>query len=267
MPSETRSSSNGKYIAIALVAIVAIYGAKQGWFNNLAPQFNLSNNLPGSNYGYSTYQMVTQTQQQYITQTPATPLGSSGASCQIALARTSINVGDNLAGQLTSNRPGTQVNIYHRLMGEAINPNIITGVTDAQGSWLAFSGQINIPGIYQIAATLDFVSERVEIACTPVVTVTVHSNPLIDVQPTSQMIGLPLTFNVYSDQPNLFIEIQYSNDGGMNWNRQTSQQTNQGGHYVYNLPNACPSVGPYLFRTFDPVEGFSTNQAQVNCHP
>lgn len=247
------------------MVIVAIYGAKQGWFNNLAPQFNLSNNFPGSNSGYTPYSVVTQTQQQYITQ-GATPLGSNGAACQIALARTSINVGDNLAGQLTSNRPSTQVNIYHRLMGEAVNPNVITGFTDSQGSWLAFSGQIVIPGIYQIAATLDFVSEGVEIACIPIVTVTVHSNPLIDVTPTSQMIGLPLTFNVYSDEPNLFIEIQYSVDGGATWNHQTSQQTNQGGHYVYYVANACPSVGPYLFRTFDPVEGFSTNQVQVTCH-
>lgn len=242
------------------MVIVAIYGAKQGWFNSLAPQFNLSNNLPGNNYGSNNpYQVVTQTQQQYITQ-GNTPLGSSGAACQIALARTSINMGDNLAGQLTSNRPATQVNVYHRLVGEAINPNIITGVTDAQGSWLAFSGQINIPGIYQIAATLNFLSEGIEIACTPIVTVTVHGLLIVPAV-SSVAMGSNFQVDVYSDTPNTAIEIQQRLTTNPAWASLVPVGTNAGGHY--SVITQLPSTGNWLMRAYNRGSGALSNEAAI----
>jgi hypothetical protein len=195
-------------IAFGILAVIMIAG-----FTNALGYWRFPNQGQSMT---TTTQFSTQTSYQYgqpvYTQTQivttSSSLGAAGASCQIALTRTTINAGENVAGQLTSNRAGVEVQIFHRLVGEAIDPNVITGLTDNQGSWLAFSGQILIPGIYQIGAALNFPAQSTSVPCTPIITVTVHGF-LVQLDRTSVSMGSPFNINVYSDMPSQAFEVQY----------------------------------------------------------
>lgn len=207
-------------------------------------------------------QYVPQTQTQYVSQTSSV-LGASGASCQIALSSTAINMGENIVGQLTSNRAGVEVDVYHRLVGEPVSPQVITGLTDAQGSWIAFSGQITTPGIYQIFAALNFPSQGVEVPCTPIITVTVHGFT-ISVNPDSVGGGFPFTVDVYSDMPGETIEIQYRLSTDPVWITLVtvpSSRTNMGGHYT--TTTSLSGFGDFIYRAYDRSTGALSNEEWI----
>lgn len=256
------SSSSGKIILGILLILVIVYGSQHGWFQ-INPQLNINNGGGYNGYGN---QVVTQTQTaqnsytQYVTQS-TTSLGSGGASCQIAVTRTAINMGENIAGQLTSNRAGVQVNVYHRLMGEALNPNVLTGLTDQSGSWLAFSGQITIPGIYQIAATLNFPSQGVEVPCTPIITVTVHGL-LIDLGVGRVNVGTNFQIDVYSDAPYSDVTIQERLAPAVAWTSLAPVRTSAGGHY--SVVTSLGSVGDWQMRAYNPASGATSNEPWIN---
>jgi hypothetical protein len=202
--------------------------------------------------------------QQTITQQGTTPLGASGASCQIALTRTEINMGESIAGQLTSNRAGVEVDVYHRLTGEPVSPSVITGLTDAQGSWIAFSGQLTQPGVYQILAALNFPSEGVQVPCTPTITLVVHGLQ-ITVNPQVASSG-QVTIDVYSDTPSTSIEVQMRLSFDPTWYTlaNTPQFTNFGGHYeIAYVFNGHAMPGTYLFRAYNRGTGALSNEVQV----
>jgi len=181
-------------------------------------------------------------------------LGPGGASCQIMVSDTDINAGDNIGGQLTSNRVGIEVNIFHRLMGEAMNPNPIVGITNAQGSWIAFSGTIDQLGIYQLAAALNFPAQGVMVACTPIITVTVHGLR-ISVNPDSipKAVLSDIIIDVYSDHPNSVIAVQDQTSVLPVWALTTSVTTNAGGHGTVTL-HVITGSDWWNFRALDPVD-------------
>jgi len=197
-------------------------------------------------------QTATQTQTQTVQ--PTQP-GISGASCSLALpGGTDINMGQPIWGQVGSNRAGREVVGIGMLLGEPSSSQQMTlGLTDANGQLYASSPAFNVPGLYQISASIIFGADV--LTCVGTYVVTVHGL-LISVNPDSIPKGIlsDVTIEVFSDHPGSTIQIQDQTSASPSWTSSYTVTTNAGGHGIITL-HIITGSNWWKFRAIDPVDG------------
>lgn len=198
----------------------------------------------------TTWQTQTQTQTVASTQP-----GIDGATCALALpGGTDINMGASFWAQVTSNRAGREVRGTGMLLGEPSSSQVMTlGLTDVNGQLYVASPAINLPGLYEISATMIFGAST--LPCVGLYIVTVHGLYIV-VTPDTMPNGVltQVNIDVYSDRPTQQITVEYRSNITPAWSSWGIVTTNQAGH-GYMFTNVITGVDYYVFRAIDPVTG------------
>jgi len=199
-------------------------------------------------------QYATQTQTQTQTMTvQSTPSGP--ASITIAVNKHQLNAGEILGGAVYTNRVGAQIDIYMRRQAATHQwKKILSGLTDSQGQYTAAS-QINVPGVYEVKATLTAEGKDSNILTIVVV------GFAISVDPDQVTVTSVATIQVYCNIGNMAVEIRRSTDNFATWTTIHSGNLDASGYLFLNI-NVGLTTGTFQFRAYSPGTGQWTSNTE-----